>query len=110
MKSMTIPAIATHRTSRAGLTAMLLLAGGLVLPFSAWAQVNPYNAIGLQWTAGGDDGNQGQATVYEMRYGTSAPAAPDSLSILSWWNAATAVSSLPSPSPSLARTRRTSLG
>ena len=100
MKSMTIPAIGTRRTSKAKLSGVLLLAGGLVLPFSAWAQVNPYTTVGLVWTAGGDDGDQGQATVYEMRYRTSAPAAPDSLSILSWWNAATAVSSLPSPSPS----------
>ena len=100
MKSITIPANDTHRMSLGKLTGALLLAAGLLLPFSASAQVNPYTSIGLEWTAGGDDGTQGQATVYEMRYSTSPPGAPDSLSILSWWNGATAASSLPAPSPS----------
>lgn len=100
MKSQSIPAPSTHRTSLGRLLGAVLIAGGLVQPFSAEAQVNPYTTIGLEWTAGGDDGDQGQATVYEMRYSTSAPGASDSLTVLAWWNNASAAPGLPAPKPS----------
>ena len=97
MKSIAIPVRGTHRMTFERLLGALLIAGGLNLPFPAQAQVNPYTSIGLEWTAGGDDGTQGQATVYEMRYSTSAPGASDSLTIAGWWNTAMVAIGLPAP-------------
>jgi hypothetical protein len=51
--------------------------------------------ITLYWTAPGDDGSLGRASQYAMRYSTVAVPSDTS----SWWNAATAVAGLPSPSP-----------
>lgn len=100
MKSLTIRVPGTHRKSLAGLLGAVLIAGGLALPFPAQAQVNPFTSIGLEWTAGGDDGTQGQAMVYQMWYSTSAPVAADSVSIADWTGVATPVSSLPAPKTS----------
>lgn len=100
MKSIAIPVRGTHRMSFEKVLGAILIASGLSLPFPALAQVNPYTSIGLEWTAGGDDGTQGQATVYEMRYSTSAPGASDSLTVLGWWNNATPATSLPAPKTS----------
>jgi hypothetical protein len=52
-------------------------------PATSAAQVNPYNSIGLQWTAPGDDGNVGQVSSYQLAYSTT-PVGPDTTS---WWNA-----------------------
>ncbi len=49
----------------------------------------------LQWSAPGDDGTSGRAARYEMRYRNVAIAGADTVS---WWNAATVVASMPSPS------------
>lgn len=97
MKSLTIPVSSTYRKCLGGLLAAVLIVGGLALPFTAQAQVNPFTTIGLEWVAGGDDGDQGQATVYQMWYKMSPPAAPDSVSIEQWLVGATSVSSLPAP-------------
>lgn len=83
-----------------GVLAAALLACLPLLPAAAAAQVNPYTTIGLEWTAGGDDGDVGQATAYQMRYRTTPPAASDSLTVLGWWNGATAVGNLPAPKTS----------
>ena len=50
-------------------------------------------SITLTWTAPGDDGNVGKATIYALRYSTAPPAADT----LSWWNAATPATGLPAP-------------
>ncbi len=49
----------------------------------------------LAWNAPGDDGTTGRAARYEMRYRNVAISGTDTTS---WWNAATMVSSMPSPS------------
>lgn len=49
----------------------------------------------LAWSAPGDDGTSGRATRYEMRYRNVAIAGVDTAS---WWNAATMVAGMPSPS------------
>jgi predicted nucleotidyltransferase len=53
------------------------------------------DTITLYWTAPGDDGSLGRAAQYAMRYST-IPVPSDTSS---WWNAATAVAGLPTPSP-----------
>ncbi len=83
-----------------GVLAAALFACLPLLPGSAGAQVNPYTTIGLEWTAGGDDGDVGQATAYQMKYRTTPPSATDSLTVLGWWNGATAVGNLPAPKTS----------
>jgi hypothetical protein len=72
-----------------------VVALGLFLAGVAWvgllpadAQASAYNSIGLEWTAGGDDGTIGRASRYEMRYSTSEPSGIDSLSIAAWWTQA----------------------
>ena len=49
----------------------------------------------LAWNAPGDDDVSGRATRYEMRYRNVAIAGVDTTS---WWNAATVVAGMPSPS------------
>jgi hypothetical protein len=49
----------------------------------------------LLWEAPGDDGSTGRAARYELRYRTTPVTGTDTLS---WWNVATAVSGLPTPS------------
>jgi dipeptidyl aminopeptidase/acylaminoacyl peptidase len=55
-------------------------------------QVSTDNSITLSWTAPGDDGDEGQATQYEIRYSTNL------LSEASW-DSATIVASPPVPKP-----------
>jgi hypothetical protein len=52
--------------------------------------------VTLAWTAPGDDGPFGRASVYSMRYSTTSVGSDTT----AWWAAATAVSGLPDPSPS----------
>jgi hypothetical protein len=57
------------------------------------ATTNPsLTSIGLTWTAPGDDGNQGQASEYDIRYSTATINDAN-------WNSATQVSGEPSPQP-----------
>ncbi len=51
--------------------------------------------ITLVWTAPGDDGGLGRASAYRMRYSTSAVGTDTT----AWWNAATALTGLPTPAP-----------
>jgi len=75
----------------------LLLASMLMIGSSALAQVEIITFIEthatLTWTAPGDDGNVGQASLYDIRY---APWPIDD----SNWDNATEVSGEPSPRPS----------
>ena len=74
---------------RLRLGSMGLLLSGLVLVMAqpALAQVNPYNSVGLEWTAPGDDGNVGQVSSYQLRYSTT-PVGTDTTG---WWNDPTTV-------------------
>lgn len=80
--------------------AMLLGIAAIQPAAPTLAQTSAYNSIGLEWTAGGDDGDVGRAAYYEMKYSDSAPAGSDSVSIASWWGSANAASGLPTPSSS----------
>ena len=54
----------------------------------------PVPRVTILWTAPGDDGSMGRATVYTMRY-SPKPVGPDTLA---WWIGATPVTALPAPS------------
>ena len=58
-------------------------------PVLAHAQAPP-DTVNLQWTAPGDDGNIGTATLYDLRMSTSPID-------LTNWSAATSVSGMPAP-------------
>ena len=66
----------------------------LLLAIPASAQMP---SVTLDWTSPGDDGNIGTASVYEMRWRNARPDTTSQATILTWWNAATAVSGLPAP-------------
>ncbi len=53
------------------------------------------SSVILSWTSPGDDGNEGTASVYAIRYSLEQVGADTN----SWWNAASIVSGGPSPSP-----------
>ena len=87
-----------RQTPRIGLVALLMVASFLS-PFiatNAAAQTAADSSATLRWTAPGDDGNVGRASLYELRYRTTTIVGVDTLS---WWNAATIAAGLPSPSP-----------
>lgn len=72
---------------------LLALGGALLValaPMLARAQGAPVDSVRLQWTAPGDDGAIGAATVYHMKY-SIAPISSNN------WNAANDVSGLPNP-------------
>ena len=72
-------------------TALLMAVACALLIFLGNARVP---MVTLLWTAPGDDGSMGRATVYSMRY-SPKPVGPDTLA---WWNAGTPVTALPAPS------------
>lgn len=76
----------------AGLTVLALLV--FAAP-PARGQVNPDSSVVLQWTAPGDDGSSGRASIYDIRYRTTAISGTDTTT---WWNGATQVTGEPSPS------------
>lgn len=61
------------------------------------AQTAADSTLTLRWTATGDDGLVGTASRYDLRYRTTPISGTDTLS---WWNAATVATGLPTPSPS----------
>jgi fibronectin type III domain protein len=71
--------------------ALLLLAAS-----PAAGQTAADSTVSLKWTAPGDDGTVGTASRYDLRYRTAAISGVDTLS---WWNAATPATGLPTPSP-----------
>ena len=75
----------------AGLTFLALLV--FAAP-PARGQVNPDSSVVLQWTAPGDDGTSGRASIYDIRYRTTAITGTDTTT---WWNGATQVSGEPFP-------------
>jgi hypothetical protein len=58
-----------------------------------WADAVTSTSAIIEWTSPGDNGNSGTATSYQVRYSTTAIGADTT----AWWNAATAVPSLPTP-------------
>ena len=56
----------------------------------------PVPRVTLLWTAPGDDGSMGRATVYTMRYSRNYLGSDT----VSWWLKGTEVTSLPTPSRS----------
>ena len=92
------PRTATRRSFRLRLIPRLLpvLAGllFLLLASPATAQTSADSTIVLHWTASGDDGAVGTASAYDLRYRTVGISGTDTLS---WWNAATRVTGLPTP-------------
>lgn len=70
-----VPLGRAHRGRRAAI-ATTLLAVLLTAAPASHAQT-PYNSLTLLWIAPGDDGNQGQVSGYEIRYGTTPPSGPD---------------------------------
>jgi len=75
----------------ASLAALFML---LAWSGTAAAQTAADSTVTLLWTATGDDGTTGTATTYDLRYRTVNVTGTDTLS---WWNAATSVSGLPTP-------------
>ena len=73
---------------------LLLLLALLIVSSPAHAQVVRDT---LKWTAPGDDGAVGTATVYDMRYSTTRPDSSSQSSMLAWWNAANVIAGLPAP-------------
>jgi chitodextrinase len=51
------------------------------------------DGVTLSWTAPGDNGSQGRASTYEVRFSTAPPAGDT----LAWWNAAVSVANIPAP-------------
>jgi hypothetical protein len=77
-------------TARRWAVAIAGLALLLLAPVLARAQGAGADSVTLSWTAPGDDGRVGTATLYDMRMATSAI---DSTT----WSSATAVSGMPAP-------------
>ncbi len=75
------------------IAALALLLTGL-LPHAAAAQSAADSSLALMWTSPGDDGSTGTAATYAIRYRTTPIVGTDTLS---WWNAATPVTGLPTP-------------
>src|SRR5574342_523526 len=65
------------------------------VPFNLDA--SPLPSITTRWTAPGDDGNVGTATLYDMRWSDSRPDTTSASAMLAWWNAATQVPGMPTP-------------
>jgi hypothetical protein len=71
------------------------VAAALLAPAApASAQTSADSTVTLVWTAPGDDGNIGTANRYDLRYRTTPISGTDTLT---WWNAATPVTGLPTP-------------
>lgn len=75
-----------------GLLIILILISTFILP--ARAQVT---SITLDWTAPGDDGNVGTATSYQGRWSTVRPDTTSTTAMDTWWNGATVITGLPTP-------------
>lgn len=71
----------------AGIVALLLV---LLAPVFAYAQGAAPDSVTLTWTAPGDDGPVGTATLYDMRYSSSPITVAN-------WDAAPSVPGMPTP-------------
>lgn len=81
-------------TAMAVAIAVIVLLALDAIPYCAHAQTTA--PVTLIWTAPGDDGSVGRASVYTMRRSTVPVAADTS----AWWNSAALVLGLPAPSAS----------
>jgi len=70
-----------------------LLGGTILLSCTGFASTALADSVALVWTAPGDDGNTGRASLYEMRYSEN-PVPADTAS---WWASATSVGTMPAP-------------
>ena len=77
-----------------GLAVLAVLAMLAATAAPARAAVNPDSSIVLQWTAPGDDGTTGRASVYDIRYRTTTVTGTDTTT---WWNGASQVTGEPFP-------------
>ncbi|HEV8128814.1 MAG TPA: hypothetical protein VGQ14_04090 [Candidatus Eisenbacteria bacterium] len=70
-------------------------AGTAILGAAIAAAPGPARAdsVSLSWTASGDDGTIGRASVYELRYSTT-PVGADTIS---WWGNSTSAGVIPAP-------------
>ncbi|HEU4941036.1 MAG TPA: fibronectin type III domain-containing protein [Candidatus Eisenbacteria bacterium] len=84
-----LPSLRVGGLAGLGFLALLLLAAP-----PARGQVNPDSSVVLQWTAPGDDGISGRASVYDIRYRTTTVSGTDTTT---WWNGATQVNGEPLP-------------
>jgi len=84
-----LPSLRAGGLAGLGFLALLLLAAP-----PAQGQVNPDSSVVLQWTAPGDDGMSGRASVYDIRYRTTTVSGVDTTT---WWNGATQVNGEPLP-------------
>ena len=84
-----------RRTSSAFACAVLCAVLSISWADRASAQTGRENALWLLWTASGDDGNVGRASLYDLRYST-APVAADTAT---WFSQAQAAYGLSLPSP-----------
>lgn len=78
-----------------GLAGLVFLALLVFAAPPARGQVNPDSSVVLQWTAPGDDGTSGRASIYDIRYRTTGITGTDTTT---WWNGATQVTGEPFPS------------
>ena len=84
-----LPSLRAGGLAGLGFLALLLFAAP-----PARGQVNPDSSVVLQWTAPGDDGMSGRASVYDIRYRTTTVSGTDTTT---WWNGATQVNGEPLP-------------
>jgi hypothetical protein len=86
------PATRTRRNPRwrRWLVILMGLSALLLAPLLAHAQGAPPDSVKLSWTAPGDDGAIGTATLYELRMSTSTIDASN-------WSSATVVPGVPAP-------------
>lgn len=54
-------------------------------------------SLTVDWTAPGDDGAIGTATLYDMRFSTTRPDTANVTNMATWWSAATVITGLPAP-------------
>lgn len=66
---------------------LVTLAALLAVAGIAEAQIDPSGSLLLQWTATGDDGDDGQVTSYQVRYHTTGPGSSERGTLQSWWDA-----------------------
>jgi hypothetical protein len=86
---MNLPSFHVARlAARAAVTAIL---GAAIAAAPGHASAD---SVSLSWTATGDDGNVGRASVYELRWSTTPPTGPDTTA---WWNNATSAGVIPPP-------------
>lgn len=70
---------------------LFIILGFILLSISTVAQVPINRTITLQWTASGDDGNIGTASMYDIRYSSDSLLLTGSVLTIGWVNAIQAI-------------------